>query len=470
MRVKVYALVVGVSGMGVLSQFVNLNTFIMLFGSVGFPLGLTKLISQLEKDGKWDDIKPLLKSTFIVTSSIGLALLILSFVFSGGLSQWLFGTDKYSGLVFLFGFSLPFTLAFSIFEAFMRGIKKFNSYVILTVLLTVLGLVMALIFVYWLDLLGIIIVMVLQPVMNILFYIVYIKKNRIISILSVVRTKCEFSDNIKHVFKIGLSSLLVGSLAQFSLLFVRSMIIRIYGIEGNGIYQCIYGISNNYLNLFFMTIGAYTLPVLSENNSKEFVNKEITNYFRIMTFFLVPFLSLVFVMRVPVISVFYSQKFLPAADLFFFNILGDYLRVFAWIFGLWLIPCYKMKAWLFFEITLSINLVIFFYIFVNFTGLDLNSVTLAYLVSNFIFMGFNYFYIRRKNNFRLSDVNARNFIISTAVLLLIFSVSQYNIGMAYYAAPSLLIAWGFAVINRSDVNKALLIVNSVFKKDKKENA
>jgi O-antigen/teichoic acid export membrane protein len=73
-----------------------------------------------------------------------------------------------------------------------------------------------------------------------------------------------YSDKFKNVIKLGIASLSVGLADQLTQLVIRSVIIKMLGVDANGLYQAIYSISMNYFSLLFISLGVYLLPVLSE--------------------------------------------------------------------------------------------------------------------------------------------------------------------------------------------------------------
>lgn len=439
-----FALWLGLEGIGVYSQLNNLNSLIIFFGTVGLPLGLVRYISQWEKEGRWEEIYAILKQASIIILVISLLLICFALLFSSAISSMILGTNVYSLLVILTTLSFPFSAFISICDSYLRGLKKFKYYVKLSIMISLMSTIISFILVFELKMLGLAMSFLVSSLTCLLIYIYFLLHYRFVDFYKFLSSSVRNNLAFKYVMKIGISSLLVGILNQMTILIVRSIIIKHFGLSSNGLYQSVFSISNNYFNVFFMSIGIYSLPIISELKSMELVNLEINSMFKFVCFLILPLISLVYVFRDFLIRVLYSSDFVNSEELFFFNLLGDYFKAFSWVMGMWLIPTLKIKAWVFFEVIFNTVFLSLFYLLLSQNILGLNSVTISYFVAYLLHFIVNLVFLRFKGNFRFSIGNLRIFIVSTISLLTIFLISYSDIGLGYlFLIPILLICYAF---------------------------
>lgn len=449
-----FALVLGTAGVGIVSQIMNLNSFIMMFGLIGLPLGLVKYISKFEAENDWNSIYSAIKTVVVILGSLGLLIFLFTLIFPIQISKALLDSDKYYFLILLLGLSVPFSFMTSVFDAFLRGIKRYNEYTIVSVIISLIGLIFAVPFVLVFKIEGVLYSIVIGSIISLCVYIYYFKRKKLLSFRKIIFTKFN-SILLKKLINIGVGSLIIGVISQGTLIFIRSLIIRSFGIESNGIYQTVYAISNNYFGIFFVTIATYTIPVLSEKNDREHLFNEINNLFKMTIWLLFPLLVIFFVFRNQIINLFYSPKFLEAGDLFFFNLLGDYFKALAWIFGVWLIPYLRIKAWVLFDVVLNINFFLIFIIIKELFHLKIESVTIAYLLSNIIHFLINYIFFSRKNKFIPERRSIKIFFANTAILIILFVVSKSEIIYGYFLFVPFLIIWALFVFNKKEYSFAI---------------
>ena len=112
-----------------MSQLVSLNLFISFLCTLGIPIGIIRFISKWESEGDWDSIYSVLNKTLFIFLFVSFLLFFCVFFYSKNISYLLYGTEEYSYYILLFSLSIPLTIFYAFFDAFIRGIKKFNIYV-----------------------------------------------------------------------------------------------------------------------------------------------------------------------------------------------------------------------------------------------------------------------------------------------------------------------------------------------------
>lgn len=338
----------------------------------------------------------------------------------------------------------------SIFDAYLRGLKKFDYYVKINVRIIFTTFAVSILMIYFLGLSGFIYSILINSILSFLIFLRYLIKNKFFIVAKLFRTKIYDKIASNKIMLLGLGSLIIGVVQQLTFLFLRSKMISSYGLDANGIYQSVYLISNNYFSVFFMAVGVYALPVISENLQIDKVNKIINDHFRLVFTLIVPLVCIFFVFRDIILQVLFSKSFLNASNLFFFNFLGDYFKALAWVSGLWLIPNMQLRAWVVFDLILNINFIIIFFLMSYTFNLGLMGITVAYFLSNLIHFLLNLWYVKRKHLFLFERKNSFLFVYSSSALILIMIISQFNQLLGYFVVFPVLLIWVWISFSKED--------------------
>lgn len=453
-RTKVFAIILGTVGVGIISQLTTFTNLVIFISSAGIPIGVTKYVSEWEKEGKWSEINEIVSRSLQILVLAGIIFLAAAVIFSKQISFLILDSSAYSDLVIVSACTFPFAVMITVLEAFLRGLKKFDQYVKISVLIALFSLLISIILVIYFNVVGFVISTFISSIFSVLVYLFFFSKNRIYSIKSLFTFNYTFSDALKSILKLGAASLVLGILDQATLLFIRSQIIRDLGVESNGIYQCVVGISNNYFMLFYMSLGAYILPILSEMKDKQLMNDEINNTYRLTLLLIVPIITLTFVLREYIVITLYTAKFLPATDLMVYNFTGDFFKALSWVLGAWLIPRSKIRLWLVLGILYYINYVLIFMI-LNLFGNNIKNVVFAYSIAGIIHFAVNLVFIKKFNEFRFRPDSFRLMLISSVILMIVMSFSAYQVYYGYIAAIPLLIIWVKIAVKKDEFFKLL---------------
>lgn len=430
---------------------------VLFISSAGIPLGITRYVSEWEKDGKWIEINEIVSKSIIILVIFGLFFLLLTIFFSKDISLLILGSDEYSTLLIIVAFAFPITLIVTILDAYLRGLKRFKQYVKINVIISILALVVCVILVIYYNIFGFAISLPIAALISLFVYLYYFNKDKLLRLKNLKLTNYSISGPFKSILKLGIASLILGISDQATILAIRSLIVKNMGIEFNGIYQCVAGISNNYLAIFFLSLGAYIIPVLSEMKDIDKMNYEINNAIRLTLLMVVPIITITFVLREYIILVLYSPNFLPSSDLMVYNFTGDFFKALSFVISSWLIPRSKIRLWLIFGVIYNINYFVIF-ILLNIFNIDLKNVVIAYAVTGFIHLFVNIFLIKKFNKFRFRLDTFKLSIISSSLLALIMICSSYKIVIGYYIIVPFLLIWIKYSIKKDEFYKLLSLI------------
>jgi len=457
---KIYSIYLGLSGLGVISQFTSSISFLNYLLPLGFPVGITKLIAQSgEKDKHY--INDIIYTSIIVLILPVFISFILTFVFSNELSVFLFNEDIYAGYIKVLSIFFPFIVLFSMLEAIYKGLGNISLYVKTLILSSLISLVITVPLVIFWGITG----AVYGLTVNYIFFVIYsIIKFRKASILSFDLKPFKINrDVLNQIVKIGSAFLIAGALYQLTLLIIKRMVIEKYGLDGSGLFQSILNISLFYFGFIFTSMSSYTFPKIANMNNDSDLNNELNSTVRFITLVMVPLILILIVFRYIIILFLYTSDFLIAEPFFQYQFLGDFFKALSWVLGIWLIPRSKIFYFLFFDILLNLNLIIVFQLILDHTDLGLKGVSLAYLTAYIIHFLLNLILSRRIIGFKFTIKNLQLIISSIIIMVGSTYISFQNNIYGYILFLPIFLIWLFFNLKISEMKKMKIMVRNYLK-------
>jgi len=252
--------------------------------------------------------------------------------------------------------------------------------------------------------------------------------------------------DIKNVFKTGVTSLLAFLFYQLVLLYLRKFIILNFGLEANGIYQSALGLSLNIFAFMYSFLGNHTLPQLSMHKDDINLSSVLDETAKFLILMIVPMILLLYSFRELIIVLFYSQSFVQAGDLILFQFSGDFFRIFASLFSLWLFSRMKIKQLIFIDLVFNALLIILPHILIKFYSQDLRIISISYMIASFVHFSLFYLYTRKILRFKFSTETFLALSISLVTLVFSMIFSTYYPNLGYYVVWIILFVWGYITI------------------------
>ena len=442
-----FSLILGVSGLGIISQLLNFQTFAIFIVSVGIPLGFTKYISESKDDDKHLTNIIFLNSLRILTISSVIFAIIIS-ILSKYISDFLFNDVNFYYFILILALFIPFSAFSGFLEAYLKGLRDISLLTKLLISAAVTGTFFTLIFLFLFGLNGAVIGSLSNSLISTVIYFVVMKKKLLIPKLKIfTRFTREIIDNI---IKIGFASLIAGAFAQLILLLIRTITIDHMGVYGNGIFQSVLTISLNYFGFIFISLSSYSFPKVASLKLNSEIVEEINTNFRYIIFLMIPLVAIVFVFRELVIALLFSRDFSSAEPLYKFQFFGDLFKAFSWVLGLWLLPKLKIILWLSLDVILYTNFILIYICLLKFYSNGLDSLAISYLLSNFIHFIINLIASRKYINFRFFPKNLNAAITGIFILVILVFISEYKIILGYISIFPALLIWFIYAIKKSE--------------------
>ena len=330
--VKLLAVSFGPSGVGLAGNFRQLVTVLGVLAGAGIFNGVTKYVAQHHDDA--EKLRTVVGTSSAMVLGFSTLLAIVFLLAAAPVSQGLFGHTHYQGLVRLVAFV-------------QMGIAWANLLLAL-ILGSIIG-VIAYYFCYRLGgyegaLLGLALVPALVVVPA--AFMLMRRGNVPLSYLKPQWDKMLAG----QLGKFTLMALITSVTLPVAYVMMRNLLAAHYSWDEVGIWQGVSSISDAYLQFITASFSVYLLPTLSRLTSRQDITREIFRALR----FVLPAVAIasftVWLLRDFAIWLLFSAKFTAMRDLFAWQLVGDVLKVGAYVFGYLVIAKASLRLYILAEI------------------------------------------------------------------------------------------------------------------------
>ncbi|MDP4131661.1 MAG: O-antigen translocase, partial [Bacteroidota bacterium] len=288
---------------------------------------------------------------------------------------------QYKPVFYIFGGTLLFYALNALLTSVINGFKEYKKYVISNIVGSIVGLLFSVVLAVKYTVFGALVATV--TFQSIVFFITLglIAKSYWFKWKSfLLKFNKGIAVKLGHYSLMAIVSAVTVPAGQ---IIVRSFIISKNSITDAGLWEGINRISGMYLMVITASLGVYFLPKLSELKSKKELRKEVLTVYKLVIPFLILTTSVIFIFRVFIIHVLFTQEFIGMRDLFAFQLIGDILKILGWVLGYLLLAKAMTKIYIIMELVNFVLLVIMSYFLVNLYGSI--GATLAFAIVYFIY-------------------------------------------------------------------------------------
>ena len=372
---KILAIYVGPSGYAMIGQFQNFIQMITTFSGSMINTAVTKYTAEYYEDKQKQ--KKIWQNAGSIVFILSLLFALLIIIFQQQLSLYIFHSLEYQSVFIWFAIFLVFFNFNTLFLAILNGKKEILKLVLANITGSLVSLVITAALAVKYHLYG---ALVALSVYQSLAFIVtlYLCYNANWFKFSYLFGKID-KDTAKKFASFALMALVSAICVPLSQMVIRTYIGQEFGVNYAGYWEAMIRLSAAYLMLVTTTLGVYYLPRLSELKVLAEIKKEV--YLGYKFIFPLAILGGIFayLLRDWVIVVLFSEKFLPMADLFLWQIIGDTLKIGSWILAYLMLSKAMTKLFVMTEIVFSISSILLTYICTQMFGFE--GVSIAHLVN-----------------------------------------------------------------------------------------
>ncbi len=378
---KLLAVFVGPSGMALVGNLRNFMTSLESVATLGFQNGIVKYVAETKVDKP--QLQKILSTVFISLVVIAVFLSGVLFLFAAFWNQEIFGNHyQYHSVFKALAVALPWYVISIFLISVLNGLGSFKKVIWINSIGNAIGLVISIVLILEYRTFGALLAIVVSPAL--LFLVSFYFVNKEINIFSTIsRTAFDFSI-IKNLSSYSLMAVVSSVLGPLVFLSIRNNIIETLDYDQAGYWETMTRISTYYMLFVTTILTVYFLPKLAvAKDNQETKNVFFEFYKGILPVFILG-VTVVYFLRFYIVKLLFTQEFLPVSGLFFWQLVGDVLKVCSLILGY---QFFAKKLTLAFIITelLSLSIVYFSSVFlVSIYGLE--GVVMAHAFTYFVYL------------------------------------------------------------------------------------
>lgn len=423
LRTKAIAVLLGPTGVGLLSIFDNISELTRTVAGLGINTSGVRQIAEAVGTGDTAHIARTvitLRRVAFYSGALG-ALLLL--VFSWPVSLLTFGSDGRVGEVAILALAVFFGDVSQGQAALVQGMRRISDLARMNVLGAFYGTIFSIPIIYFYGERGVVPSIVCVAAMSILTSWWYARK---IQVERVVMDWRQIFSQTSSLLKLGIIFMLTGLMTMGAMYLVRLILLRsnwpapMTGLDAAGFYQAAWGLGGLYMGYIVQAMGADFYPRLTAvaNNHPE-CNRLVNEQAEVGMLLAVPGVLATLTFAPLVLQLFYSAKFGPAVEILRWICLGMVLRVASWPMGFVLLA--KGEKKIFFWSELASNLVYIALIWVGVLQFGLRGTGIAFFVMYAIYWAGIYAIVRRLTGFHWSAANRQLALFFLPLLAMVFA-------------------------------------------------
>ncbi|EFF1817476.1 O65 family O-antigen flippase [Escherichia coli] len=387
---KAIATFIGPTGLALIGQFQNFTQIALVLAQGGINNGVVKYNAELISENK--DITILNSTAIRISLLSSLFIGFLMAIFSNYLSDYIFNSPNYSYVFIVFGITIFFFVINQLLLSILNGLKEIRLFIGINISQSIYSLIFTSLAILTYGLVGALIAMVTNQSIIFITVVWRLRKHPIISLrLFNANYDKKIANKLFKYSVMALTSILTVPLTNFIL---RNYIGNVIGWSQAGYWQAIWYISSMYLMVITTALNIYYLPRLSEIKDKKEIKKELLNGYVLIIPFIVLLTLGIFFLKEYIVLILFNKDFYPMLELFKWQLVGDVIKISAWLLSYIMLAKAMTKEFIITEISFSMLFVIVSLIYINVFGLI--GVTYGYATNYIIYFIVMFLIFRKK--------------------------------------------------------------------------
>jgi antigen flippase len=330
-RVKIIAVLLGPAGVGLIGLY---SSAVGLVGTVT-SLGIASSgVREVALAHGQDDPQAVARTVTVLRRACwatGLLGWALSAAAAVPLSRWAFGDTAHAAAIAVLGVTLLLGAISGGQTALLQGVRRIGDLARIQVVAMLLNTVVAIGLYTWLRAEGIVPVLVATAVVSLACSWWFARR---VALQPVELPWRQTWRETRRLAKLGFAFMWSGLLLAGLGMFTIGLITRTHGLEAAGHYQAAWALSGMFAAFVLSAMGTDFYPRLTGViNDREAAVQAVNEQTEIGILLALPGLLATLAFGPWILELFYSKKFLPAAELLPWFILGVFGRVMSWPLG-----------------------------------------------------------------------------------------------------------------------------------------
>lgn len=384
---KILAIYVGPAGYAAIGNFQNAVQMISTFGSGAINTGVVKYTAEYGDDEAAQRKVWQTAGTVALAGSLIAGVLVA--VFSKPLAQWFLKDEIYSPVFLWFAVTLVFFVFNTLLLAILNGKKEIQRYIVANIAGSLFSLVATTLLTIQFGLMGALIALAIYPSFAFVVTLLLCHKTGWFK-LSYLFGRPD-KQVVLNLAKFMVMALTSAACVPVSHILIRNHLGTTLGWETAGYWEAMWRVSTAYLMLVTTTLSIYYLPRLAELKKTNEIKQEILQGYKLILPVAVTCGLIIYLLRDFIISVLFTAEFTAMRNFFAWQVLGDTLKIAAWLLGYVLTAKAMMRVFVLVEVFFSLLFLLQTYLFTAlFKG---EGVVIAYAVNNGFLFVFLYIFV-----------------------------------------------------------------------------
>ncbi len=443
-RAKIVAVLLGPSGIGLLSVLNNLREL----GSLGAGLGLNssgvrEISAAKGEQATLSRIRRVLLGALLLQGVIAMVVIWLA---RAWLAERLLGSNEQATEVGLVGVAVLLFLIAGSQTTLLQGMRRIGDLGRVTIWTALIGTLAGLSAVLLLGRDGLIWLILMPPAAGILVALRYTR--RLPPPDAIRMTPADVFKAWLPMVRLGVVFMLGSLVTIGTLLLIRARITQELGLEAAGHFAAAWSITMIYVGFLLQAMGADYFPRLTEVIHDKAAATRLMNDQMQLALALGGPILLVLIGCAPwLIRALYSPEFEPAVALLQWQSVGNVFKLASWALAFAFAAAAQRHIFLMTELLFNVIFLPLVWIGVRFESLQITGV--AFLISYFVYFAVVALLVRRLHDFRWQPLSRRLLVLHMllAILLLVLSLSSLWAGALASVCLGLATAlWGGHVV------------------------
>ena len=363
---KILAVYLGPTGYAALGQFQNFIQMVTTFAGSAINTAVIKYTAEYHEDESKQRAIWKTAGSIVFVFSLMFAFLIL--IFQRQLSLYIFHTLEYQTVFVWFAVFLLFFNFNTLFLAILNGKKEILKLVLANIAGSLFALIVTSILAIKLHLYGALIALsIYQSIAFIVTLFLCYRADWFKFSSLFGKIDLEITKKFSSFIWMALVSAICVPLSQ---ILIRAYLSQEFGLAYAGYWEAMIRLSTVYLMLVTTTLGVYYLPRLSELKMIDEIKKEVYLGYKFLFPLAVAGGVVIFVLRDWIINVLFSPSFAPMQSLFFWQMMGDALKIGSWILAYLMLSKAMTKLYISTEIIFTLSLIALTYVCTQLFGFE----------------------------------------------------------------------------------------------------
>ncbi|HLT34565.1 MAG TPA: O-antigen translocase [Aquaticitalea sp.] len=321
---KAIAIFIGTEGMALVGNLRDFVSSARSFSTLGFSNGIVKYVAEFKNNAL--ELSKTLSTVFYIGLVSTLIVSIYCFVDAQRLNDILFtSTQDYAYVIKILAIALPFYALNTLVLSVINGFSNFKKLLYINIASQIVGMILTLYLIWQERLQGALVA--IATVESLILLVTFIGVYNQKFVLKLITWKNIHVDNLKKMGSYSLMALFTAVALPIVSVAIRNYIIKTQGLHEAGLWEAMNRISGYYLMFVSTLLTLYLLPKFAEITTKREFRKEVFDFYKTIIPIFGLGLIVIYFLRFLIIKVVLTTEFLAVESLFFWQLLGDFLKV-----------------------------------------------------------------------------------------------------------------------------------------------